>query len=227
MSDKVEHVEQDVVMQLQKFWQRNGKTLSIVVIVIALVIGGWYGYKEFILKPKEERAADAMYKAEQYFAIDSSNLVLNGDGTNKGMLYVIKNYSGTKVANLAKFYAGVSYLKLGNYAKAVDYLKDFSTGAKQIQMVAYGALGDALSEEGKKDDAVDAYKKAANVLTEDAGSCAEYLFRAGLLSETMGKNQQAVELYKQIKEKYPATEKGYQIDKYIYRLSIEKNDFGN
>lgn len=227
MSDKVEHVDQDVVMKLQKFWQHSGKILSIVIVVIAVIIGGWYGYKQVILKPKEDRAADAMYKAEQYFAIDSSNLALNGDGINKGMLYVIKNYSGTKAANLAKYYAGISYLKLGNYAKATEYLKDFSTDAKQIQMVAYGALGDALSELGKKDDAVDAYKKAANTFTEDASSSAEYLFRAGLLSETMGKNKQAVELYKQIKESYPATEKGYQIDKYIYRLSIEKNDFSN
>jgi tetratricopeptide (TPR) repeat protein len=227
MSDKVEHVEQDVVLSLQKFWQRNGKILSIIIVIIAIVIGGWYGYKQFILKPKEDRAEDAMYKAEQYFAVDSSNLALNGDGMNKGFVYVINNYGGTQAANLAKYYAGISYLKLGNYAKAAQYLKDFSTDAKQIQMVAYGALGDALSELGKKDDAVEAYKKAANTFTDDAGSSAGYLFRAGLLSETMGKNQQAVELYRQIKEKYPNTEQGYQIDKYIYRLSIEKNDFSN
>lgn len=227
MSDKVEHAEKDVVLQLQHFWQRNGKLSSIILLVIAIIIGGWYGYNQLILKPKEARAADAMFRAEQYFAVDSSNLVLNGDGVNKGMLYVIKNFGGTKAANLAKFYAGISYLKLGNYAKAAEYLKDFSTNAKQVQMVAYGALGDALSELNKKDDAVEAYQKAADTFTDDAGSSAEYLFRAGLLSETMGKNKQAVELYKQIKEKYPATEKGYQIDKYIYRLSIEKNDFSN
>jgi len=39
----------------------------------------------------------------------------------------------------------------------------------------------------------------------------------------MGKNKEALELYKEIKEKFPRTEKGFQADKYIYRLSIEKN----
>ncbi|MFX5999199.1 hypothetical protein ABTF05_22725, partial [Acinetobacter baumannii] len=80
-------------------------------------------------------AADALFKAQQYFAIDSLNLVLNGDGQNKGALYVIKNYGGTKAANLAHYYAGVSYLKLGDFNNAVKYLKDFSTDAKQVQLL--------------------------------------------------------------------------------------------
>ncbi len=41
----------------------------------------------------------------------------------------------------------------------------------------------------------------------------------------MGKSKEAVDVYKQIKEKYPRTEKGFSIDKYIYRLSVEKNEF--
>jgi hypothetical protein len=41
----------------------------------------------------------------------------------------------------------------------------------------------------------------------------------------MNKNSDAVSVYKEIKEKFPKTEKGFSIDKYIYRLSVEKNDF--
>jgi tetratricopeptide (TPR) repeat protein len=73
---------------------------------------------------------------------------------SKGVLYVINNYGGTKAANLAKYYAGLSYLKLGDFNNAVKYLKDFSTDAKQIQLMAYGALGDAYSELNKKDEAI-------------------------------------------------------------------------
>lgn len=227
MSDKhVEVVEKDALLQMQSFWQKNNKTITGVLIAIVAVVGGWYGYKQFIKKPTEEKAADLIYKAQQYFAIDSSHQVLDGDGFNKGVLYVIKNYGGTKSGNLAHFYAGVSYLKLGDYNKAVEHLKDFSTDAKQIQMVAYGALGDAYSELNKKDDAVTYYKKAGSTFEKDEFSSAEYLFKAALLSETLGKTKEAVDLYKEIKTKFPTTDKGFQADKYIYRLSVEKNDLG-
>ena len=225
MSDKhVEVLEKDALMQVESFWQKNQKVILGLTAAIIIVIGGWYGYNEFIKKPNEEKAADLIYKAQQYFAIDSSHKVLDGDGINKGVLYIIKNYGGTKSANLAHFYAGVSYLKLGDFNKAVEQLKDFSTDAKQIQMVAYGSLGDAYAELNKKDEAVDYYKKAGSTFEKDQFSSAEFLFRAALLSETTGKTKEALDLYKQIKAKFPNTDKGFQADKYIYRLSVEKND---
>ena len=190
MSDKhVEVVEKDALMQVESFWQKNQKVILGLTAAIIIVIGGWYGYNEFIKKPNEEKAADLIYKAQQYFAIDSSHKVLDGDGINKGVLYIIKNYGGTKSANLAHFYAGVSYLKLGDFNKAVEQLKDFSTDAKQIQMVAYGSLGDAYAELNKKDEAVDYYKKAGSTFEKDQFSSAEFLFRAALLSETTGKTK--------------------------------------
>ena len=166
-----------------------------------------------------------MFKAQQYFANDSLDLALNGDGQNKGFLSAISNYGSTKSGKLAHFYAGVIYLKKGDFNKAIEYLKDFSTDSKQIQMVAYGRLADAYSEAGKKDEAVDYYKKAGNYFPEDENSAAEFLFRAGYLLESQNKNTEAVELYKQIKEKYPKTQMGFSIDKYINRLAVEKNEF--
>lgn len=222
MTEKHEETNQ-ALERAQGFWQKFQKPVLIIVTAVVLVVGGWYGYNEYILKPKEEKAADALFKAQQHFAMDSSNLVLNGDGQSRGVLYVLKNFSGTKAANLCNYYAGVSYLKLGDFNNAVKYLKDFSTEAKQIQLMAYGCLGDAYAELNKKDEAVENYKKAGHTFDKDESNSAEYLFRAALLQETMGKNNEALELYKEIKEKFPRTEKGFQADKYIYRLSIEKN----
>ena len=194
-----------------------------MVAAIVVIGGGWYGYKTYIVKPKEEKAVEVMFKAQQYFGMDSSNLVLNGDGQNKGVLYIINNFSGTKAANLAHYYAGVSYLKLGDFNNAVKHLKDFSTDAQQIQLMAYGCLGDAYAELNKKEEAIDNYKKAASAFEKDENNSSEYLFRAALLSETTGKTKESLELYKELKKKFPKTDKGFQADKYIYRLSIEKN----
>ncbi len=91
--------------------------------------------------------------------------------------------------------------------------------------MAYGCLGDAYSEQGKKSDAIEAYKKAATTFEKDEANSSEYLFGAAMLSEINGNTKEALEQYKQLKEKFPRTDKGFQADKYIYRLSIEKNDF--
>src|SRR5205814_904012 len=103
------------------------KQILIVLGAIVVIVGGWYGYQSFIAEPKEQQAADAIYKAEQNFAKDSLKAALNGEGTTRGFLYVIKNYDGTKSSNLAKYYAGVCYLRTGDFNNAVKYLKDFST----------------------------------------------------------------------------------------------------
>ncbi|HEX5154148.1 MAG TPA: tetratricopeptide repeat protein [Parafilimonas sp.] len=216
---------EDVVVKAKDFWTQYQKPLLTIIIVLVVLIGGWYGYKNYIVAPKETEAQNAMWKAEQYFREDSLNLALNGDKFNRGFLYIINNYGSTKSGNLAKYYAGVCYLRTGNFNKAVENLNDFNTSEKQIQMMAYGALGDAYSELNKNDDAVNYYKKAANEFTDDATMSSEYLFRAALKLETLGKNSEALDLYKELKAKYPNTEKGFSADKYIYRLSIVPNDF--
>ncbi|MEY4459573.1 MAG: hypothetical protein RIT38_789 [Bacteroidota bacterium] len=200
------------------------KKNQLIVYLIAgglIAAGAIFGYTEFYQKPLEAKAADAMYVAEKYFANDSSELVLQGDGLNKGVLYIIKEYSGTKAANLAKYYAGMSYYRLKDYNKAIEYLKDFSTNAKQVQAVAYGSIGDAYSELKKNEEAIEYYKKAGTHFPEDEAISSEYLFRAASFLELNGQNDAAVEIYKQIKKNYPKSEKGFSIDKYINRLQVQ------
>jgi tetratricopeptide (TPR) repeat protein len=228
MADKnvqeVVEVNQDF-QSVNGFWEKNKKLVIGALVAIIVVAGGWLLYKNMIVAPKEESASEAMFKAEEYFRNDSLAVALNGDGQSKGFLNVIKNFDGTKAANLAHFYSGVIYLKTHDFNNAVKHLKDFNTDSKQIQMIAYGRLADAYSELGKKDEAVDYYKKAGKEFEADQFNSSEFLFRAGYLLESMGKNKDEVDVYKEIKEKYPKTEKGFSIDKYIYRLSDEKNDF--
>jgi len=200
------------------------KNQQLIVYLLAgglIAVAGFFGYSELYQKPLEAKAADAMYVAEKYFANDSSELVLKGDGTSKGVLYIIKEFSGTKAANLAKYYAGMSYYRLKDYNKAIEYLKDFSTNAKQVQAVAYGSIGDAYSELKKNDEAIEYYKKAGTHFPEDEAISSEYLFRAASFLELNGKNDAAIEIYKQIKQNYPKSEKGFSIDKYINRLQVQ------
>ena len=203
------------------FVKNNQKTLSYALATVVIVIAGYFGYTELYQNPRETKAADALYAAEKYFAVDSSNLVLNGDGASKGVLYVIKQYSGTPSANLAKYYAGISYYRLNDFNKSIEYLKDFSTTSKQVQAIAYGTIGDAYSELKKNDDAISYYKKAGSHFPEDDAISSEYLFRAASLLELNGKADEAVTIFKDIKSKYPKSEKGFNADRYINRLKVQ------
>jgi TolA-binding protein len=206
----------------ENFWIKNQKSILSAIIIVVVAVAGYFIYQNYFQAPKETKAAEAMWKAEQYFRMDSSRLALNGDGPNQGFLKIISKYSGTKAGNLAKFYAAASYLKMGDLNNAIKYLKDFSTDDKLISVRATGLLGDAYAEAGKKSDAVQQYRKAGTMFPEDNHNSPEYLFRAGLLYQEAGKNQEAIEMFKIIKDKYASTERGLEIDKYLARLgSVE------
>jgi len=214
--------EKNPVDELQKFWVRWGKQASYGLLVIAILVAGYLGYKNFISEPKEAEANNAIWPAQEHYRMDSIKLALNGQDLKSdiGFLKVMSRYSGTKAANLASFYAGSCYLKLGDFNNAVKYLKDFSTPVKQLQIRAYGLLGDAYSELNKKEEALEQYKKAGTYYDKDEVFSPEYLFRCGALYETMGRTQDAIAMYKIIKDKYPSTPRGAEIDKYLARLGV-------
>jgi tetratricopeptide (TPR) repeat protein len=211
---------EEIIAKAQDFWTRYQKQITVVLAVVVLAVGGWYGYKNFIQKPKAEKAIDVMFKAEEYYRMDSLQKALNGDGINWGFVRVIKEYGSTDAGNLARFYAGDCYLRTGDFNNAVKQLKEFSTSQKQVQARAYKLLGDAYSELGKNDDAISSYKKAAHHFTEDLHNSAEYLFFAASLAERSGKNSEAIELYKEVKEKFPGTVAANESDKYLAKLGV-------
>jgi predicted negative regulator of RcsB-dependent stress response len=212
--------EKNPIAEIQHVWERYGKVASYVLVGIIIVVGGYFGYRNYILEPKEKQAVEAMFRAEEYYRMDSTRLALNGDNINAGFVKIVSRYGGTKAANLASFYAGSCYLKLGDFNNAVKYLKDFSTPVKQLQERAYGLLGDAYSEQNKKEEAAEQYKKAGTYYEKDDLFSPEYLFRSGYLYESMGKTQEAIAMYRMIKDKYPNSQRGADIDKYLARLGV-------
>jgi len=204
----------------EQFWLKNSKIILIALSALILLVAGYFIYQSQFKAPEEMKASDAMWKAEDYYRKDSARLALNGDGPNPGFLKIMSRYSGTKAAKLAKFYAASCYIKLGDYNNAIKYLKDFETDDKLVMVRATGLLGDAYSETGKKNEAVEQYRKAGTLFPDDNFNSPEYLFRAGLLYQELGKNKEAIEMYSIIKDKYHSTEKGADIDKYLARLGV-------
>jgi tetratricopeptide (TPR) repeat protein len=223
----------DVVAKAKGFWDKYSKPIIYVGTTLIVVIGGWYAYKNLIVLPKEKKASELIFPAESIFDKmgstgfnkDSVNLVLNGgnsNGTNvTGILKVINQYGGTPSGNRAKYIAGASYLQIKEFDKAIKYLKEFDgNGADQIQSKAYIMLGHAYAEKKNTEEALSYYKKAATVNTNDESITPYALLMAASYASAVGKNKEAIELYKEVKDKYPANPAIGDVEKQLARLGV-------
>ena len=206
----------EVYSKTDRYIEENQKSISIIVAAIVLIVGGYFAYKKLYVEPLDIEARSQMYVAEQYFEKDSLDLAINGDGNYLGFLDIIDEYSVTPSGNLAHYYLGICYLRKGQYEDAIDHLSEFDSDDEIVSSVAAGAIGDAYMELGKTKDAVSYYLRAAND-KENQFTTPIYLMKAALAYEDLGNYKKAVGLYEQIKDDYPDTKEGGEVDKYLAR----------
>jgi predicted negative regulator of RcsB-dependent stress response len=221
--DRDENNLQELESALTKtelFIENNQKIISYLAGGIILVVAAYLGFNKFYLQPKQDEAVSQMFMAESYFEKDSFNLAINGDGNYLGFLDIIDDYGVTKSANRAKYYAGISYLYLGEYEEALDYLNDFKTDDLLLAPVAEGAKGDAYLELGEQDQALKQYKKAYTA-SDNELTTPIYMMKAASLLESMDELEDALKLYEDIKAKYPESTEGTNADRYIARVKIK------
>lgn len=202
------------------FYGKNKNVINAVVIGFAIGVAAYFGYKRFVSQPAEEKAQVAIFQAQNFFAADSLSKALNGDGNNYGFLQVIDKYGSTKAGNLAHYYAGVCHVRLGEFQKGIDQLKEFSSKDIVVSSIANGLIGDAYMELNNAADAVSYYKKAG--ASENEVTSPMYLLRAGLALEKANKPDEAKTVYQQIKQKYPRSNEGREMEKYLARLGVVK-----
>jgi len=111
---RIENIE-ETLTRSETFIVENQKTISIVVIAILVIVLGVFGYQKYIVEPKTQEAENQIFYAQQFFQADSLDKALFGDGNNLGFVDIAEEYSGTKPGNLANYYAGISFLKKGNF----------------------------------------------------------------------------------------------------------------
>lgn len=220
--DQFENVE-NALSKTEHYIEENQKSLTIIVVAIIIIVGGYLGYKRFVETPMENESKSQMWMAEQYFAKDSFNLALNGDGNYLGFLDIIEEYSITKSANLANYYSGISYLRLGQFENAIEYLKQFESDDKMVAPIAYGAIGDSYMELNNFDDALVFYNKAVNT-SENNFTTPIYLMKIGVVHKQNGDYKKALETYKKIEKDFPNTAEGRQVSKYIAQVEVLMQD---
>ncbi len=209
----------EVKEQAEDFFEQYRTIILGGITLLVVVVGGWFAYTNLYKEPRQKEAVEQMFQAQVQFEKDSFSLALTNPGGGKGFLEVIEGYKGTPAANLALYYAGISYLNLGQYDAAIDYLKDFSPAGEVLPAMKSGALGDAYSEKGDFGAAMSYYKKAAG--GENELLTPYYLKKIGLLHEKNGELEAAKKAYERIKADYPNSPDGRDIEKYIIRVEAK------
>ena len=183
----------------------------IAVVLIGFIFGKYY------ITSQEDLAQRDLFQAQYYFEGDSLGLALNGDGNNYGFLDIIDEYAMTDAANIAQYYAGATYLKLGDFDNALRYLNDFSTSDYLVQARAYSLIGDAHMELGEYENAASFYQKAADFNANKEFSPA-YLQKAALANEISGNLSAALANYQTILDEYFGASEYNEAKKHAARL---------
>lgn len=204
----------NVITRSEEFIQKNQKTLTIAIVAVLVVVVAIFGLRRWYFQPREDRAASEMFAAEQWFAQGEFQKALDGDDIFRGFTAVADSYKGTKAGNLARYYAGICNLRLGNYDDAAHWLKKYNGKDTFTRPLAQIALGDAEMELGNTKSAVDNYMKAAN-MEQNFVTTPTALFKAGMGYIMLGDNGKALNCFNDIKHKYPESTEYSEIDKYI------------
>ncbi len=215
VADAEEKIEV-AIDKTESFIEKNFKSLIIAVAAILVICGGYFGISQ-MSGSKNETASSAMYQAEQYFAIDSFSMALNGCEDFEGFLSIIDQYGSTEVGNIAQHYAGICYFKLNDLENATSYLSNYKAvkglAATTINAQNIGLRGDILLVQGNKEGAIALYSEAAKI--ENDFTAPTYLKKAGMVYASLGDKENALKAYESIKNQYPNSIEARDVDKLI------------
>ncbi len=215
----------------EEFVEKNQKYIFIIIGVVAAVVLGYLAYQQFVAKPAQAEASNEMYQAQKYFneAVNATTakdslytLALTGGNGKQGFVDIADQFSGTKAGNLANAYAGLAYLNIKDYKNAEVYLQKFNGEDEIVSPMVKGALGDLYAQLEQKEDALAAYKQAANLRT-NAFSTPTYLYKAGITALDLGKGKEALDFFKKLKDNYPTSTEALNSEVFIGKAQAMSN----
>jgi tetratricopeptide (TPR) repeat protein len=206
--------------------------IGVIVAVIAGILA-FLGYERFIVQPQQEEASNELNQSQIYFdmALESSNakerdslftLAINGAQGKFGFVDIAEEYSSTKTGDLANYYAGISYLNIGEYQEAISYLEAFDTDDEIIGTFAVGAIGDAFLQLEQPEEALGYFERAAQ-RRDNNYTTPKYLFKAALTAIELKKADKAVEYLESIENKYPDSEEAKKLAPYLGKAMAMKS----
>ena len=204
----------------EMFFEKNSKSMIIALLALFVLAAAIFGYRQLISQPRERKAAEMIAQAQYRFESTTPEyqLALEGDANGPGFLDVIDQYGSTRAGNLAKHYAGICYLRLGDLDNAATYLAKYKPAkgipAEIVNAQNIGLQGDIAVEKGDYAAAIKLFEKAAKV-SDNNLTAPMYLRKAGLAEQAQGNEQKAAAFYEEILTSYPASMEAREAEKLL------------
>ena len=198
----------EAVSKTEAFFQENGKKVMLSLLAVVILVVGGHLYKSVIVDGNAEKASELIIEAQDRFGVANPDfaLALNGDENGAGFLDVLEKYGSTPAGNLAKHYAGICYLRLGDLDNAEKYLAMYDAvdelTAEVVNAQNLGLRGDIAVEKGNYEAAVALYKKAV-AASENIYTAPLYLYKQVLVYATLGNAAEAEKCYQTLQAQYP------------------------
>ena len=213
----------EAVSKTEQFFQKNGKKSVIALTVIVLLVVGGYLYKNLVIDSNAEKAAAMIVDVQDRFAGENPDfaLALNGDENGAGFLEVVEQYGSTASGNIAKHYAGICYLRLGDLDNAEKYLSMYSAvkglASEVINAQNLGLRGDIAVEKGDYQAAVSLYGKAVKA-SENNYTAPLYTYKQILVYAALGNKAEAEKALQTLKAEYPSAPETTEAEKVVASL---------
>lgn len=204
--------------KIKNWMNGQNKVLVYGAGLFLLLTVGYIAYQYLYKMPREKEGLVAIYKTQELFDNDSFRMVAPEAAK------LADKYSGTKAGELAEYMAGASYLNLGDYKKAIDFLEGVSFSDQVMQYQVCGLLGDAYIENKDLDAGLKQYLKAAKNADNEM-SIVWWSRKAARVYEKKNEWEKALEIYEKLKKDYPEGEFTPEADKYIYRAKAKAGQF--
>lgn len=212
------NVEFEELTSTENFFDKYKNLIIYSGVGVLVVILGIVAYQNFVVKPKEVESQEEIWNAMYDFQNDSLDLAANGSGEHAGFEEIADEYSGTSGGDIANYSMGIIEMERGNFEEALTYLQNTDFEDVIVGTLCLGLQGDCYVELGEYEKAVDYFEQAANREANEF-TTPMFLKKAGLTYEELGQNEKAVEVYTKIKDEYPNSAEGMDVEKYIARAT--------
>jgi len=146
----------------EQFVDKNRKQLTLGLGGAAALILIVIGYSSLVVAPKNTAAEEAAFMAEHYFAKDSADLAMLGDGLNAGLEEILNDHSGTPAAARAAFELGIMHRDAARFDEAVDAFNQAGFSDDVFGPLTDANIGDCLVELGDLEGAEGHFALAAS-----------------------------------------------------------------
>ena len=223
IKDQEEIVVAEAVSKTERFFEENGKKVVIALVAVLLIVAGGYAYKYLVVDKSEAKAAELIVEAQERFAGETPDydLALNGDDAGVGFLTVADEYGSTRAGNLAKHYAGICYLRLGDLENAAKYLSMYKPvkelAGEVVNAQNFGLRGDIAVEQGDYTAAVALYKKAV-AASKNSYTAPLYIYKQLLAYAALGNKAEAQKCLEALQADYHTSSEAREAEKVLGTL---------